>query len=76
MKTAKSSLLKLSEKGCGRRSERGFDWRTEGEMDRKAPLWRPTRLRCKHLRGFSDSLKVKFTRNAHSPSPDDPSYTG
>src|SRR5215207_8238289 len=43
-------------KGYEQRSDRGFGWFKEGEMDGKAPLWRPAGLRCKCLRGFSDSL--------------------
>ena len=37
-------LEKLSEKGYEQPSDRGFGRHTEGEMDRKAPLWRPARL--------------------------------
>src|SRR5215211_8402032 len=43
-------------KGYEQRSDRGFGWFKEGEMDGKAPLWRPAGLRCKCLRCFSDSL--------------------
>jgi hypothetical protein len=56
-------LERLSEKGYDQRSEREFGWYTEGEMDRKAPLWRPAGLRCKRLRGFSDSLRREILRS-------------
>ena len=49
-------LLKLYDKRYEQPSEHGFGRHTEGEMDRKAALWRPAGLRCKRLRGFSDSF--------------------
>jgi hypothetical protein len=49
---------KLSEKGYEQRSKRDFGWYTQGEMDRNAPLWQPAGLRCRRLRGFSDSFTV------------------
>jgi hypothetical protein len=47
---------KLSEKGFEHRSECELSWHKEGEMDRKASLWRPTGLRFKRVRDFSDSF--------------------
>src|SRR5215208_7008253 len=50
------SLLKLSEKG----SERGFDRRfgqyTNAKTARKVSFRCPVRLRCRGVRGFSDSF--------------------
>src|SRR5215208_4041836 len=36
--------VRLSEKGCGRRSEREFGRYTKARMGRKAPFWWPVRL--------------------------------
>jgi len=33
---------------------------TEGQMERKAPVWLPAGLRCKCVRGFSDSFSKTF----------------
>ena len=56
-RSSQNSFMKLSEKGYEQRSDRGFGWYTEGEIDRKAPLWRPEGLRCERVRGFSDSFR-------------------
>ena len=53
--------LKLSEKGYEQRSDHEFGWYTEGEMDRKVALWRPTGLRRKGARDFSDSFFTAFS---------------
>ncbi len=49
-------LPNLSEKGYEQRSDRGFGRCTEAKMERKAPPWRPTGLRCRCVQGFSDSF--------------------
>ncbi len=54
-------LEKLSEKGYEQRSEREFGQYTAYEMDRKAPLWRPTGLCREHLRSFSDRFVGVFS---------------
>jgi hypothetical protein len=38
-------------------------------MDGKAPLWRPAGLRCKSLRGFSDSLRRGVLRSPQARGP-------
>src|SRR5215211_8678185 len=45
----KVELVKLSEKGCGRRFEHEFGWYTEAKMGRKAPLRWPVRLSLQAL---------------------------
>jgi hypothetical protein len=50
------SLLKLSEKGFEQRSEREFDWFTEGKMDRNISCQRSVRLSRRRLPDFSDSF--------------------
>jgi hypothetical protein len=56
--------MKLSEKGFEQRSDRGFGWYAQGEIDRKAPLWRPAGLRCERVRGFSDSFYLSLDKNS------------
>jgi hypothetical protein len=53
-------------KGCEQRSDLGFGWYTEGEMDQEVPLWRPAGLLCKRVRGFSDSFMTAFSEVDHS----------
>jgi hypothetical protein len=60
----RTPLLKLSEKGYEQCSEREFGQYTAYEMDRKAPLWRPTGLRREHLRSFSDSFSTQFVNKS------------
>jgi hypothetical protein len=56
------------ERGCRslapRASDRGCDEYTEGEMDRKASLWRPTRLHGERLQGVSDSFSTSWGEEA------------
>jgi hypothetical protein len=47
-----------------RASDRGCDEYTEGEMDRKASLWRPTRLHGERLQGFSDNFSTSWGEEA------------
>src|SRR5215212_5791991 len=49
-------VLRLSEKGCARRSERGFGRYMESER----PFWRPVRLPSQPFRDFSDSFLTEF----------------
>ncbi len=56
-------------KGYEQRSERGFGRYTEHKMDRKAPPWRPVRLRWERLRDFSDSLSGELLGNRSVSSP-------
>jgi hypothetical protein len=56
---------KLSEKEYEQRSERGFGWYTEDEMDRKAPLWRPAGLRCERVRRYQEGEWVFW--DVHDP---------
>src|SRR5215218_8425632 len=53
--------LKLSEKGCEQRSERGFGRYRGAETGRTVPLRCPGRPRLTHLRDFSDSFITEFS---------------
>src|SRR5215217_379196 len=53
--------LKLSEKGCEQRSERGFGRYRGAETGRTVPLRCPGRPRLTHLRDFSDSFLTEFS---------------
>src|SRR5215211_4690508 len=52
--------MKLSEKGCEQRSERGFGRYRGAKTGRTVPLRCPGRPRLTHLRDFSDSFITKF----------------
>ena len=55
-RVSENTLCETVRKGYEQRSERGFGRYMEHKMDRKAPPWRPVRLRWERLRDFSDSL--------------------
>ena len=65
-KGLKSSVEKLSEKGYEHRSSRDLGRYKEGEMDRKAPLRPLAGLRCRRVRGFSDSFRRGILRSPHT----------
>jgi hypothetical protein len=53
-------LLKLSEKGCEQRSDRGFGRCTEAKMERKALSLAAHKVLLQATRDFSDSFSTSF----------------
>ncbi len=74
MRTSENPDWKLSEKGCGRRSEREFSQYTEDEPAARAPSWvvrcRAATLACMRRTYLTDLSEAEWTcLEAYLPSP-------